>query len=642
MEKHINRELQPKLNTIFFIFLFALLILCVRLIHLQVHLSKKLYNQGQKNYLRINKIKPTRGNIVDINGKLLATNKPIHNIYWNGNGEKTLSKNDLEDLYLLETILSQELQENKKINEESQKYNLKITSPENLEKIKYANKYNKKFLLKSEISFDLLSKIEEQFGKNSSISIETSFKRFYPYQSFASHMLGFLGRMDVSNMGKMGLEKILENSLKGTDGSVAVKINSFGSTLSETILENSLSGKHIKINLDIELQEIIENAFPKDSSGCFILMDPYNGAILSLLSRPSFDPNIFLSPISKSEWDELQENNPFLNRAFGEAYPPASIFKLVTMSLALETNIIKQNDTCHCCGYINFGNRKYYCHNHDGHGLITAEQALEQSCNIFFYKIAKKFDIDQLANYANRFGFGEKTNIIFPEKLGNIPTKAWKKKNIGERWYAGENLSASIGQGFITVTPMQATRMAASIFTGYLVNPRILEQEPIIKSPLNISNSTLKFLRNSMQKVVTQGTARGINRKKDFEIYAKTGTAQTSDLSKRDLGEKKYKEHKWFIGTFKYKNNSPITFVILVEHAESPSVTKEAINYLLTGYKKLMDAKEFPEKSGELLPSEYKSIYNQDSNSLKLENKIDMNIDSKDLPEQLDSENLSI
>ena len=170
---------------------------------------------------------------------------------------------------------------------------------------------------------------------------------------------------------------------------------------------------------------------------------------------------------------------------------------------------------------------------------------------------------------------------------------------------------------------MQAARMASSIFTGYLVNPRILEQEPIIKSPLNISEPTLKFLRNSMQKVVTQGTARGINRKKDFEIYAKTGTAQTSDLSKKDLGEKKYREHKWFIGTFKYKNNRPITFVILVEHAESPSVTKEAINYLLTGYKRLMDSKETPEKSCELIISEYKSIYDEESSYLELENKID-------------------
>jgi penicillin-binding protein 2 len=551
------------------------LVLCARLIHLQVHLSKKLYSRGQKNFLRINKIQPTRGNIVDINGKLLATNKPIHNLYWTGKGKPTLSEKDLDDLYLLERIIGKQ-----------------ITDEETLEKIKIANKYNKKFLIAAEITFEQLSKIEEQFDKNSSILIETSFKRFYPYQSFASHTLGFLGRMDINNMGKMGLEKLLEGSLKGKDGAMAVKINSFGTQLSQTIVQNSLAGKNIKINLDIELQEIIENAYPKDSTGCFILMDPCDGSVLALLSKPNFDPNIFLSPISKPEWDELQENNPFLNRAFDATYPPGSIFKLVTMSLALENKIVTQNDTCHCCGYLTFAGRKYYCHNHDGHGLLNAQQVFEQSCDIFFYKIAKKMDIDHLANYANRFGLGQKTNIIFPEKLGIIPTKAWKKKNMGERWYTGESLSASIGQSFITVTPMQAARMASSVYTGYLVNPRILEQEPIIKSPLNISNATLKFLRQSMKGVVTHGTARSINRNKDFEIYAKTATAQTSDLTKRDLGERIYREHKWLIGTFKYKNNKPITFVVLVEHAESPTVTKEAANYLLTEYKKLMDKKE--------------------------------------------------
>lgn len=584
-----EKQLIPKLNKIFFAFIFLLIILCARLIHLQIILSKKLYNQGQRNFLRINKITPTRGNIIDINGKLLATNKPIHNLYFDTDGKKDLTTIDINNLKTIEQIIEKTL-----------------TDEETIKKIKIACKYNQKFLLKPEITFDQLSKIEEQFGTDSFISIETAFKRFYPQQSHACHILGYLGRMDIDNMGKMGLEKLLEESLKGKDGTVSVKINSFGIKLSETIVENSLSGKDIKINLDLDIQEIIEKAFPQNLSGSFILMDPQNGAIVALLSRPNFDPNIFLSPISKPEWDQLQENNPFLNRAFGAVYPPGSIFKPVTMSMALDKGIINENETCHCCGYITFAGRKYYCHNHDGHGTLNAEQALEQSCNIMFFNIAKKMNIDTLADYAERYGLGQKTNIIFPEKLGIVPSKKWKKQNVRERWYKGENLSAAIGQSYLSITPIQAARMVSSIFTGYLVNPRILEQEPIITEPLKITQKTLNFLRRSMRKVVMQGTARSINRK-DFEIYAKTGTAQTSDLSKRDLGGI-YCEHKWFVGNFKYKENKPLTFVVMVENAEPPTAAKEAVIYMLGEYKKLIDKRE-DKVEKEVLPTSSQSKY---------------------------------
>lgn len=569
-----ENKLLSKLNIIFLVFIILLLVLCTRLVYLQIHQARRLFEQGQRNFLRINKITPTRGNIVDKNGILIATNKPVHNLYLETKNKKSLSEQDIEDLKIIEHIIEKIL-----------------TDEESLKEINKAIKHNQKLLLKSEISFDQLSKIEEHFGKNSLIFIETSFKRFYPKQSQACHILGFLGRIDLENMGKMGLEKIQEECLKGKSGKIEVKINSVGTKLSETILEKSLAGEDIKTNIDIEIQDILEQAFPQDSNGSFILMDPQDGAIVALLSRPNFDPNIFLDPISKTDWESLQENNPFLNRAFVSAYPPGSPFKLVTMSLALEKKIIAQDETCFCCGYMEFAGVKRYCHNHNGHGLLTAEQALEQSCNILFYKIAKKIDIDLLANYANRFGLGQKTNVIFPECCGIVPSKAWKKKTKGERWYKGETLSTVIGQSFLSVTPMQMARMISSIFTGYLVNPRILETEPIVKQKLEISESTLKFLRQSMRKVVTQGTGRSINRKKDFEIYAKTGTAQTSDLKKRDLGQL-YWEHKWFVGCFKYKENKPLIFVIMVEHAQSPSLTKDAINKLLTEYKKLIDKRE--------------------------------------------------
>jgi len=567
-----TKILRSKLNIIFFVFILLMLILCTRLIYLQIYLTKKFYSQGQKNFLRIKKIPPTRGNILDLHNKLIATNRPVHNVYWQGIGKSKVSKKNVEHLKTLEKIIGKKITDNKTI----------------MSQIKHAQRYNKKVLIASDITFGQLSKIEEKFCNYPSISIITSFDRFYPYRTCASHILGYLGRMNIGHIGKMGLEKMFEDTLKGKSGSIITTINSFGAKLAEKTLEDALSGGNIKTNLDIDLQKIVENIFPQNANGTCMLMDPYDGSILALVSRPNFDPNIFLSPISKDEWNNLQENHPFLNRAFNASYPPGSIFKLVTMSAALEHNIITPEQTCDCKGYIRFGRRKYLCHKHDGHGLLTASQALEQSCNILFYQIAQKIDIDTLADYANRFGLGQKTGIIFPEKNGLVPTRQWKLENKGERWWQGETLSSSIGQSFLSVTPVQVARMISSIFTGNLVNPRILDSEPICRQNLNIAQDTLDFLKLSMKKVVTEGTGKNLSRIKDFEIYAKTSTAQTSDLKKRKLG-KIYQEHRWFVAYFRYKNKKPITFVILVEHSEVPRAAKIAAKKFLIEYKRLVD-----------------------------------------------------
>jgi len=565
---------QRKLNIIFLVFIGLTLLLLSRLLYLQIHLSETFYKKSRKNFLRIEKIAPTRGNILDAQGKLIATNRPIHDIFWQGTGNTRLSAEKLKTLKSLEKIIDKNITEDKTI----------------IEKIKHAEKHNKKFLLASEITFEQLSKIEEKFSNQNTITISTSFKRFYPYQFCSSHILGYLGRIVSETQGKMGLEKMLEETLKGKSGSILTTINSLGKRLSEQTIESALPGKDIQITLHLELQKIVEKIFPQDATGTCILMDPSDGSILALVSRPNFDPNIFLSPISKKEWENLQENHPFLNRAFSACYPPGSIFKLVTISAALEKNIITPDTTCDCKGYIRFGRRKYLCHKHDGHGVLTVSQTLEQSCNILFYDIAQKIDIDTLADYAYRFGLGQKTNVIFPEKSGIIPSKKWKLEHKGERWWKGETLSASIGQSFLAVTPIQVASMISSIFTGYIVKPRVLTQEPIVKKDLEISSETLEFLKQSMQKVVTQGTGKNLSKIKDFEIYAKTSTAQTSALHKRKLGEI-YREHRWFVAHLSYKNNKPLTFVILIEHAQNASSAKNAAKRFLITYKNFIDKK---------------------------------------------------
>ncbi len=560
-----------KINTIIIFISFSFFILFIRLVQLQIHLGTLFFKKSTNNFLRVETIYSKRGNIVDTNGKLLATNRPIHNIHWKGSGNHKLNKNQKEKLKELENILGKNLIKNEKL----------------FRQIEQAEKHYKKTLIASDINFEQLSQVEEHFSKHN-VVIETTFKRFYPHTSWASHILGYLGRIKFDVTGKTGLESLFDNQLKGKHGTILSTINSVGRQLDSTTIDRALTGQTIKTTLDLEIQKIAESVFPQNQTGACIIMDSQNGAIIALTSRPDFDPNIFLSPISHKDWQNMQNEQPFLNRAFNASYPPGSIFKLVTTSAALEQNIITPETIWDCKGYITFAGRRYHCHEQHGHGKLTVSEALEQSCNPLFYDIGTKISIDTLANYAHRFGLGHKTNIIFQEKQGLVPTSEWKLKTKGERWWQGETLSAVLGQSFLLATPIQIARMTASIFSGYLVSPRILESEPIVKTPLKIKPETLDFLKQSMKKVVTQGTGKRISVVKDIEVYAKTSTAQTSALHKRHKG-RVYREHGWLVAHFQYKNGRPLTMVVLVEHAGTSRVSTTIARRFLILYKQYID-----------------------------------------------------
>lgn len=401
--------------------------------------------------------------------------------------------------------------------------------------------------------------------------------------------MGYLGQINLESQGKMGIEKLFEDLLKGEQGTALKKINSTGRSLAEIEVKEALAGQTIETTLDIDLQDIVEQILPEEQSGTFILLDPSDGSIVALVSHPNFDPNIFLAPINQAQWQTLQEKQPFLNRAFTSSYPPGSIFKLVTASAALETGLLSSQSSVYCCGYYTFAERRYWCSRREGHGFLNAGQAVAQSCNILFYEIGKKISIDTLAHYAHKFGLGKKTNICFSEKEGLIPSSTWKMETKGERWWPGETLSATIGQSYLLVTPIQVACMISSIFTGHLVTPRILTNESIKKQPLVIKPSTLEFLRESMAAVVTKGTGVRVSHVKNIEIYAKTSTAQIKNFKKDDNFEETHQEHAWFVAYFRYKDNKPLTIVIMAENAGTSRVATALAKDFLVEYKKLMD-----------------------------------------------------
>jgi penicillin-binding protein 2 len=551
----------------------ALSIIILRLVYLQVHLNDTLLTQSKKNYLRIEKIACPRGNIVDRNGTLLVTNRPTTDLYWQGSGNRTLNPEQLQTLSLLASIIDKPL----------------VSDTQLLTTIQQAERFHKKVLLSSDVPFEQLSQLEEQFPHDHNIQLMTQFKRFYPYQTFASHLLGYLGHFDMEVCGKMGLEQLMEEQLKGQHGTLVRTTNSLGKNLSTVEIKKPFAGNTIQTTLDINLQTIIENVFPAQESGTAVVMDPEDGGILALVSRPNFDPGLFLDPISAEDWHMLQERQPFLNRAFNTCYPPGSIFKLVSVSAALEQHVISQDTIVNCRGHLTFAGRNYHCARTTGHGELTTCEAVAHSCNILFFEIGKRLDIDLLAEYAHIFGLGEKTNVLFSEKTGLVPCRAWKKSVKKERWWAGETLSAAIGQSFLLVTPIQVARMICSIFTGYLTNPRILINEPIVRKELDIQPGTLSFLRRSMRATVNEGTGQSMRTvKKDTVIYAKTSTAQTSTLSKRDLA-KKYMEHGWVVVHLTYKKYKPVVLVILVENIGSSRVATKIARDFIIAYKQLLD-----------------------------------------------------
>lgn len=561
-----------KLRAIVIAVICAFFIILFRLIQLQIHQGNAFLQKSTNNFLRVETINSLRGNILDTHGKLLATNRPVHNVYWKGTGNYRLNKKQKNKLKTVEEIVG----------------TIFANDPSLMQRIQHAERYHKKRLIASDITFEQLSQIEEKFPQGHNVSIDISFKRFYPHKTCASHILGYLGRIQLDFAGKTGLEHLFEKTLKGKQGATVATINSLGRKLSITPQKKARAGGDVQTTLDLDLQRIVESIFPQHETGTCLLMETETGAIVAVSSRPNFDPTIFLEPILQNDWQAMLNQHRFLNRAFNAHYPPGSIFKLVVACAALEHGVITTETIWDCKGYITFAGRRYHCHERSGHGKLTVSEALEQSCNPLFYDIGTKMSIDTMADYARRFGLGEKTNIIFAEKEGLVPTTQWKLETKGERWWPGETISAAVGQSFLLVTPIQLARMIASIFSGYLITPRILADEPIISRPLDIKQETLDFLKQSMKKVVKQGTGKRISTVKNIEIYAKTSTAQTSALHKRNKG-RIYREHGWFVAQFQYKNNPPLTMVVLVEHAGTSRIPTLIARQFLVRYKKLMD-----------------------------------------------------
>ncbi|MCK4517452.1 penicillin-binding protein 2 [Candidatus Babeliales bacterium] len=578
IQKTSERQRSRKILLFLYATLFGVAIIVVRLFYLQIHQGTHLCKLGERNFLRTEVIPSERGNVYDSEHRLLATNRPVFDLRWYGSGAFSLAQDQRDFINKIRLILGAEVVDDL------------------LEKqIERSERFSRQLLVKSDITRDQLCKISEQCAESQNLSIERRFKRIYPFNSLASHILGYLRQARESHgvQGLYGLERLFQDDLQGETGYVQHVINATGKKLFTAEQKEAQAGSDVTLTLDLDMQKIAENLFSPGQSGAFIIMDPKDGAIKVMLSYPNFDPNLFLKPISQEVWqNKFYTDSPLLNRAIHAAYPPASIFKLVTFTAGLEEGVITTETEFDCKGYTLFAGRKYNCQRRWGHGLQSAQKALGVSCNIPCYEIAQQISIDQLAVHAMRLGLGQSTGFLFHDKSGLVPTMGWKQAVHGERWWQGETLSVSIGQSSLLVTPLQIVRMISAICSGYLVKPRILLDEEIIRYPLYVSQKTIEFLQDVMGEVVKRGTAKRMKVFEDFSIHAKTGTAQIVSLAKQKKGAKNQLEHAWFSSYFSYKNEKPLAMVVLVENAGSSRPALKIAENFFKRYQELLREKE--------------------------------------------------
>ena len=420
--------------------------------------------------------------------------------------------------------------------------------------------------LVTDLSFEALARIEANDIFWPGLEIVVRQKRHYPEGTLMSHILGYVAEANEEELeknhalslgdsvGKQGLELTKEDWLRGAKGKKQVEVDALGRQHNEHVLVDPKAGNNIALSIDLDLQRLAAKLLEGQAGG-IVVLEPDTGKLIALVSQPGYDNNLFVLGVPQDKWSELRDNpmHPIQNRTTQGLYPPGSVFKLLVAAAGLSEGFINYNDTVVCTGSYQLGNRDFHCWKKGGHGSVDLRRALVQSCDVYFYKLGERMGMDRIHAYAKSSGFGLPTGVDLPhEKAGLIPSREWKKKRFGEAWTRGETLNASIGQGFVLVSPLQVARYVGALLNGgKLIKPSlVLDEPPEIQGVLPLSSEHRNFLVETMVDTVEGGTARRLLRP-DARIGGKTGTAQVIKLINADQRRKaadmpyKYRDHAW-------------------------------------------------------------------------------------------------
>ena len=543
----LNRRIEILIWALGIIFI----MLSIRLWQVSVLQGEFFKEKSEANRVRIVELRAPRGIIYDRNGEILAEDVPRFQIVFRPGG---LS---LEEAVLkLKTLFKDRI----------------IITP----KQRSVNEW----VLCENLGLEEVINFEEACQDLPGLSIETIPLRFYPHGECTFHIVGYVGKVtsqevqagdyDVQDFsGKGGVELFYDKLLRGEKGFKKLEVDAKGKVL--RVLENQ--PPHFKnsivLTLDLAFQEFCMSLL-EGKKGVIITGNPRTGAIFSLVSSPAFDPNKLSRGMLKDEWDALSKDQsfPLTNRAVQALYPPGSVFKLLVALAAAEEIPDLDEKTFFCPGYFEYNGWKYPCWRRGGHGKVSFEEAIAQSCNVVFYQLGLQLGVEKLEKYARLLGFGSPTGIDLPGEIGGFfPNPIWKKRQYGESWYPGDTFNLSIGQGYLTVTPLEIYRMICILANrGVFYQPHLLDRvidsqrgetlmfEPSCKKVASFKEATWTKVIEGMQLVVKEGTGKACA-DLGIDLAAKTGTAQNPH------GE----DHSWFVGFFPV-DQPEFAFVVMIEH----------------------------------------------------------------------------
>jgi penicillin-binding protein 2 len=520
------------------------LIVSIRLFSLQILNFNFYQKKSVENKVAVKATPPLRGDIFDNEKNLVAANASFYEfvIY------KNLNKNYMDEVSNL----------NKLIN-----LNLKISNI--AKKLNSFNAYTP-FLL-SRANWQQIVEFEKNKFLFTSIKIIESKKRYYPHKNL-SQIIGYMGKSSDGEYlypkGVFHLEKTYNELLQGKPGKIFNEVNSRGKVIREISIEEPIKGNSLDLTINLKLQNYAQSVLPLSNKGSIVVLNRFDGSILSMNSNPTYDAQVFEDRDNETINSLLNDpEKPLLNRAFTGFYPPGSVFKPIPALLGLKKNMINEKTEVFCSGSTSLADRNYYCWKKGGHGKVNLKKAIKESCDCYFYELAKKINIDDLSELATNLGLNNTYKIgLSNAQKGLIPNKKWKKSNLEQGWYQGETLITSIGQGYNLTSPLQLASLYSALLNGgRFPSPKLVKNEPSKYLGEELNSNHQKAILNALKAAVQEpsGTAYKLNLDNPnfVKIGGKTGTSQVvrikeedreDDLYKTKEIEDRFKDHSVFVG----------------------------------------------------------------------------------------------
>lgn len=520
------------------------LIVSIRLFSLQILNFNFYQKKSVENKVAVKATAPLRGDIFDNKKNLVAANASLYEfvIY------KNLNKNYMDEVSKLNKLI---------------KLDLKISNIS--EKLKSFNAYTP-FIL-SRANWQQIVEFEKNKFLFTSVKIIESKKRYYPHKNL-SQIIGYMGKSSDDKhlypKGVFHLEKTYDELLQGRPGKILNEVNSRGKVIREISIEEPIKGNSLELTINLKLQNYAQSVLPLSNKGSIVVLNRFDGSILSMNSNPTFDAQVFEDRDNDTINSLLNDpEKPLFNRAFTGFYPPGSVFKPIPALLGLKKNMINEKTEVFCSGSTSLADRNYYCWKKGGHGKVNLKKAIKESCDCYFYELAKKINIDDLSDLATNLGLNSTYNIgLSNAQKGLIPNKKWKKSNLEQGWYQGETLITSIGQGYNLTSPLQLASMYSALLNGgKFPSPKLIKNEPSKYLGEKLNPNDQKAILNALKAAVQEplGTAYKLNLDNPnfVKIGGKTGTSQVvrikeedreDDLYKTKEIEDRFKDHSVFVG----------------------------------------------------------------------------------------------